>query len=110
MILEEESIDKKAALLQECVLEQVNQFLPETRRVIASDDDPWVTEDVKKLNRQRQREYRKNKHSDKYQEINQRYKKKLKDAKKKFKQRMIDNVKETNKSQWYSKLKMDFQL
>ena len=62
-ILEEESIDKKAIILQEYVLEQVNKFLPEKRRVIASDDDPWVTEDVKKLNRQRQREYRKNKNS-----------------------------------------------
>ena len=104
-ILEEESIDKKAILLQEIVLKQVNQFLPEKRRVIASDDDPWVTEDVKKLNRHRQREYRKNKNSNKYQEINWSYKKKLRDAKKKFKQRMIDNVKDSNKSQWYSKLK-----
>ena len=34
-------------------------FAVEKRRLIASDDDPWVSEDVKKLSRCRQREYRK---------------------------------------------------
>ena len=58
-ILDEESINSKAAILQECVLDKINQFLPEKRRLIASDDDPWVSEDVKKLSRCRQREYRK---------------------------------------------------
>ena len=81
-ILDEESINKKAIILQDCVLEKVNQFLPEKRRKIASDDDPWITEDLKKLNRTRQREYRKNKKSNTYKEINRRYQGKLKETKK----------------------------
>ena len=104
-ILEEKSIDKKAESLQLLILSKVNQYLPEKKRSIASDDDPWMTQDVKDWNRKRHREYHKNKRSQKYHEINNKYQKKLKAAKKKFKRRMIDNIKDSNKSQWYSKLK-----
>ena len=55
--------------------------------------------------RQRQREYSKNKISPKYTELNIKYKLKLKQAKKKFKRKVIDNIKESDKSQWCSKLK-----
>ena len=58
-ILNEKLVDKKAVLLQNILLEKINQFLPEKNRLISSDDDPWVTEEVKKL--KRQREYSKNK-------------------------------------------------
>ena len=73
--------------------------------MIASDDQPWVTETVKTWKRRRQREYSKNKISLKYRQINQVYQLKIKEAKKRFKRRTIDCIKDGNKSQWYSKLK-----
>ena len=73
--------------------------------MIASDDQPWVTQTVKTWNRRRQREYSKNKISVKYCQINQVYQSKLKEAKTMFKRKTIDDIKYGNKSQWYSKLK-----
>ena len=65
-IFEEQSIDRKADSLQKMIMEKVNEYLSEKTRKIASDDDPWVKEDVKILKRRRQREYSKNKRSLKY--------------------------------------------
>ena len=104
-IIDEDCIDKKAVLCQELILEKVNLYLPEKFRKIASDDQPWVTEEVKRWNRKRQREYSINKRSDKYFFLNQKYQEKLSKAKKSFKRKMIDDIKTSNKSQWYSKLK-----
>ena len=87
------------------VLSKVNEFLPEKTVKIASNDEPWISEDVKKWNRRRLREYSQNMKSPKYQEIAKIYQKKLKEAKFKFKRKVIDDLKESNKSQWYSKLK-----
>ena len=77
----------------------MNIFLPEKTRKFASDDQAWVTEDVKKWNRRRQREYSLHKKSAKYILLNKKYQQILKDAKKKFKRKTAD------KSKWYSKLK-----
>ena len=52
-----------------------------------------------------QREYRLNKKSPKYKDLEITYQSKLKKSKKKFKKRVIDDIKNSNKSQWYSKLK-----
>ena len=79
--------------------------LPEKVRKIASDDEPWVSENVKTWKRRRQREYSKNKISEKYKYLNEMYNTKLAQAKKKFKRKMIDGIKHADKSQWYSKLK-----
>ena len=77
-IIDKQSIDDKAELLQKMVLSKINHFLPEKTIRIASDDEPWITEDVKKWNRRRHHEYSKNKKSEKYQEIVKKYNQRLK--------------------------------
>ena len=88
-IIEEQSVDTKALLLQDIVLSKVNIFLPEKTRKIESDDQAWVT----------------NKKSAKYILLNEKYQQILKDAKKKLKRKTIDVIKTADKSKWYSKLK-----
>ena len=100
-----ESIDQKAELLLSQVLEAVNNFLPEKVIKVASDDQPWFTEPLKRLDRRRRREYRRNRISDKYRRLNCIYQDRLSKAKKSYKRNMIDDIKSAKPGEWYSKLK-----
>ena len=60
------SVDKKTELLLEDILQAVNIYLPEKNIRVASDDEPWFNEALKKLDRKRRREYNKNRRSPKY--------------------------------------------
>ena len=100
-----QSIDEKAELLLSQVLEAVNKCLPEKVIKVASDDQPWFTEPLKKLDRRRRREYHKNRISEKYRRLSRLYQEKVTRAKKSYKRSMIDDIKISNPGQWYSKLK-----
>ena len=62
----EDSVDKKAELLIGQMRNALDQYLPEKVIRIASDDEPWFTEELKKLDRRKRREYSRNRKSDKY--------------------------------------------
>ena len=104
-ILKEESVDKKAETLQKTVLDKLNEFCPEKVRKISSDDDPWYTEKLKRLQRQKSRLFRKDRNSNKYKQMKKLYESEVQKAKKNFKTRTIDDALEAKSSQWYSKLK-----
>ena len=103
--LAEADVDKKADMLLQQIRGAVNKYLPEKARKIASDDEPWYTQPLKKLDRRRRREFARNRKSSKYLQLNQIYDQKLSKAKKKYKRDMIDNIKSANGGEWYSKLK-----
>ena len=58
--MNETSVDKKAELLLSQVMSAVNTCLPEKVIKVASDDSPWYTHTLKKLDRRRRREYNRN--------------------------------------------------
>ena len=91
LILSNKSVDEKAELLLSQVLSAVNKYLPEKEIKVASDDQPWFTQPLKKLDRRRRREYRKNRISPKYKRLSRLYQKKLNKAKKSYKLPMIDD-------------------
>ena len=99
-----QSIDKKAELLLSQVLEAVNKFIPEKVIKVASDDQSWFTEPLKKLDRRRRREYHKNRISEKYKRLSRLYEEKVAKAKKSYKRTMIDDIILSNSGEWYSKL------
>ena len=101
-ILETKCVSKKAELLQSMVLSKVEQYLPVKHRKIAIDDQPWYTEELKKLKRRKCREYHKNRKSVKYLDLNSKYNKKLKLAKRRYKRKHIDDVLTSSDKQWYS--------
>ena len=76
-IISERSIDKKAEMLQSEVLGAINLFLPEKIIKVASDDSPWFTQPLKKLDRKRRREYNRNRRSEKYITLCRLYKEKF---------------------------------
>ena len=55
-----QNVDEKAESLHSLVLSKLDKFCPEKIRKIASDDQPFITDQLKRLDRKRRREYRKN--------------------------------------------------
>ena len=104
-VIEEESIDKKAENLHKIVMDKLNEVCPEKDRKISSDDDPWFTDKLKKLQRKKKRIFRKDRNSDKYRRLKKLYEAEVTKAKKDFKKKSIDDVLTAKSRQWYSKLK-----
>ena len=97
--------DEKAEMLQNIVKSKLDETCPEKTTKIASDDQPWYTDQLKQLDRRKRREYKKNRRSEKYKALKKLYDTKVATAKKKFKSKMIDDVLTSREREWYSKLK-----
>ena len=104
-ILNEPSVDLKAELLQNMVIEKLDEFCPTKTRRISNDDQPWFTENLRKLHRKKRREYNRNRRSRRFRRLQKLYESRQKEEKVKFKKRMIDDVMQAKSGQWYSKLK-----
>ena len=59
-VFEAETVDEKAEVFQNLLLEKLEHFLPTKLKKISSDDQPFCTEDMKRLKRLKSREYGKN--------------------------------------------------
>ena len=105
IILESECVNQKAIDLHKIILEKVDLYLPQKKRKIAIDDQPWYTNELKFIKRKKAREFRKNRKSIKYIILNEKYENKLKKARQIYKKSRIDDVLSSNDRQWYSKLK-----
>ena len=64
-----ESVDKKAEVLHNMVLNKLDEFCPEINRKISDDDKPWFTEQLKRIKRKKARLFRKNRSSKKYKQL-----------------------------------------
>ena len=104
-VFNEESANKKADIFHSELMQIIEKFAPEKTRTVSNDDQPWFTEALKKIDKLRRREYRHNRRSKRYLELQQHYKIKCKQEKKKFFKKMVRQVREANPSQWYSLLK-----
>ena len=104
-VLKAETVDEKAELLQTILMEKVDEFLPLKKRKISSDDQPFCTEEMKRLKRLKGREFHKNRRSLKWRELNDKYNKEVSKAKKSYYKNIIKDLKSSKTSQWYSKLK-----
>ena len=100
-----ETAHEKAELLHTTLLEKMELYLPEKSIKIRQDDDPWVTSEIKSLDRLQKRQYRKHKKSVKWNVLNQKYKEKCEKAKHDYSANIVNDLKNSNQSQWYSKLK-----
>ena len=52
-VTELESTNEKAEELQKKVLDKVNEYLPKKTIKIASDDQPWMTDKIKKFSKKK---------------------------------------------------------
>ena len=104
-VLEAETVDKKSEILQNMLLEKLEEYLPAKKRKVCSIDQPFCTDEMKRLKRLKSREYSKNRGSMKWRDLNRRYKKEVSSAKRKYYKKMVKDLKTSNTNQWYSKLK-----
>ena len=87
------------------MLEKVEEFLPEKKVKICSDDQPFCTEKMKRLKRIKCREFSKNRSSEKWKSLDEKYSEEVDNAKKNYYDNMIKDLKTSKPSQWHSKLK-----
>ena len=78
-VLEAENVDKKSEILQNILMDKIDEFLPQKKRIISSDDQPYCTDKMKTL--KRQKKTKKNRTSTKYKELNIQYQKEISAAK-----------------------------
>lgn len=104
-VFDAKSVDEKSEIFQKMLLEKVEEFLPLKKVKISSDDQPFCTEKMKRLKRIKSREYSKNRRSEKWKDLDVKYKKEVSSAKKNYYENIIKDLKISKPGQWHSKLK-----
>ena len=100
-----ETAHQKAEYLHNRLLDQLNTYLPEKTIKISPNDQPWVTNEIKTLDRRMKREYRKHKKSVKWQTLDEQYRQMCEKAKQSYSKNIVNDLKLSNCTQWYSKIK-----
>ena len=77
---------------------------------VNEDDKPWVDEKLRKIDRMRKREYAKRKKSKKWIMLNEEFNKRVIMLKESYYENVIDDLKTSNVSAWYSKIKKMSQI
>ena len=72
---------------------------------MSNDDQPWMTQKLKKLDCQRKRTYHKYRRSPKWKSLDKQFKIEMKVAKANFYTKMVADLKEKDPSKWYKAVK-----
>ena len=98
-------VNTKVEILNKMLLESFQNNFPLKTSKVSTDDSPWCNDKIKHLKRLKCREFSKHRSSEKWQRLNKVYKSALTHAKTKFYKDIVKDLKLSNPSQWYSKLK-----
>ena len=96
---------EKASVFQKMLLDVLDEFFPEKLLKINNDDQPWISNKLKKMDRKRKRLYRKERRSENWKMLDKLFKAEIKNAKAQFYKKTISNLKQTDPGKWYSWLK-----
>ena len=99
------SAHDKAQIFQNMLVSKLEEIFPVKIRKINSDDQPWVSFKLKKLDRRRKRIYRRERRSENWKKLEKLFKKEMKSAKAEFYNKTVADLKLKNPGQWYSCLK-----
>ena len=86
-------------------MDSFHKCFPLKTMKICDEDELWVTKSIKRLDRLRKREFDKHKQSVKWTRLNKQFEEKCAEEKKKYYLNIVSDLKESNISQWYSKVK-----
>ena len=98
-------VNAKAENFQKLLIKNFEKCFPVKTLKVCEDDQPWMSKSLKKLDRLRKREFYKNKKSEKWQKLNNHFHEKCKIEKQKYYNNIVGDLKVSNVSQWYSKVK-----
>ena len=99
------SAHEKAAKFQHILMDNFHRCFPIKTLKVCDDDQPWVSKGLKRLDRLRKREFYKHKQSEKWFVLNQQFEEKCEQEKEKYYTNIVSDLKDSNISQWYSKVK-----
>ena len=91
--------------LQTLLTEMLDSTCPQKIVKVRTEDKPYITKELKILDRKRQREYTRHGKTDKYQELNSRYKLKMKAASQDFLDKSVRSLMESAPGKAYQILK-----
>ena len=100
-----QDLNTKAEILQNMMKQKLDEFLPTKVMKVTDDDKPWVTQQVKDLDRKCKREFYKHQKSDKWKRLSAQFELKCEKAKEDYYTNIVEDLKSSNPSQWYSKVK-----
>ena len=100
-----ETAHLKAEKLQSMLLTQLDACLPEKTLKVNENDKPWVNLQVKRIDRQRKKEYSKHKRSKKWKYLDELFNQKSVEAMESYYTNIVEDLKTSNVGKWYSKLK-----
>ena len=102
---EVETTDAKFDLFQNTLNSQIDYFCPNKTVRISVDDPPWMNVRIKSEMRKRDREYHKNRKSDKWRNINRKCVDMCATAKTNYYKNFIENLRVTKPGTWMSRMK-----
>ena len=89
--------------MQDTLMMKYDEYFP--LKTIKLCEDPWVTNRIKQLDRLRRREFYKNKKSVKWLRLNSIFLETCEKEKKKYAEKIVSDLRASNPSKWYSKIK-----
>ena len=104
-IKESESPDEQANALQNKLFEILNKTCPTKTVKLRLHDKPFITKELKDMDKKRKKEYKKHGKTNKYAKLNADYNNKFKAESKKYLNKNVDSLKESNPGQAYLTLK-----
>ena len=97
--------NEKAEILQKVLRDKFEAFFPEKSFKVCGEDKPWITKEVKKLDRSRKREFSRHGKTKKWEKLNEKFEEKSLREKENYYSNIVQDLKTSNQGQWYSKLK-----
>ena len=104
-VLNAETVHEQAQILKDMCLNAMDRYFSKKEVLFTTDDEPWINSRIKKEIRKRKRIYSRHRKSKAWADQNVLVKTLVKNAKKTFYQKQIDDCMTARNGQWYSKLK-----
>ena len=104
-IKNEKSAHDKMKSLQNLLIKKYEEFFPERKKIITIDDQPFFSNKLKIMKRRKAREFRKNRKSNKWLQMDKAYKLEVGKAKKKYYSEKIEKLANSKPKFWYRELK-----
>ena len=102
---EGKTVDEKVEYFHHFLRANLDKFLPEKRSKMSNLDREWMSPELKQMHRSMQREFVKNRKSQKYKILKSKFKKAKRRTSKGFYSNFVTDLKITDPGKWYTKAK-----
>ena len=103
--MKKETVDNQAANLMHILQVKTDEFFPQKKHKISNDNQPFFTRKLENLKRKKQREFSKNRKSEKWRRMENAYQDRLANAKMSYYKKEISKLKKSDPKKWYYWLK-----